>query len=307
MCARWDTVGSDIYGYGPGWYALGDAKSVQVVDEDVHIGIKKGVDPPMVAPVDVQKAGGVNTLPNGVTYYQREFGDNAVKPASQVQLDIADAVSLVERKEQIVNKHFFVDLFRMLEDIDTGNITAREIIERVQEKMSLIGPALDNLQSEFLSNVVDRVFGIMLRANILPRPDDSVAQVISNQTLKVEYISVMAQAQKMSGITALEQLASFVGNLAQAIPSVLDKFDGDEAVDKMADMLGTSPSVIISDDKVAEKRQQQAQQQQIAQAAAYAQQAAAGVKTLSETPVGNGSALDALMPGLSTISGGGQQ
>lgn len=306
MCARWDTVGSDIYGYGPGWYALGDAKSVQVVDEDVHIGIKKGVDPPMTAPASVMMSGGVNTLPNGVTYYQDNGGDNAIRPASQVQLDIADAVSLVERKEQVVNKHFFVDLFRMLEGIDTGNITAREIIERVQEKMSLIGPALDNLQSEFLSNVVDRVFGIMHRAGILPQPDDSVAQVISDQTLKVEYVSVMAQAQKMSGITALEQLATFVGNIAPVIPSVLDKFDADEAVDKMADMLGTSPSVIVSDDKVAQKRQQQAQQQQIAQAAAYAQQAAQGAKTLSDTQVGNGSALDALMPGLGEQGGGVQ-
>lgn len=304
MCARWDTVGSDIYGYGPGQYALGDAKSVQAVDEDVHIAVKKGVDPPVAAPASVQQSGGVNNLPNGVTYYADGTGES-IKALSQVNLDIADAMSLIQRKEQIVNKHFFVDLFRMLEDIDQGNITAREIIERVQEKMSLIGPALDNLQSEFLSNVVDRIFGIMHRSGILPQPDQSVATVISAQTLKVEYVSVMAQAQKMSGITALEQLTSYVSNVAQVVPDVLDKFDADESIDRMADMLGTSPSVIIADDKVAQIRQQKAQQQQIQQAAAYAQQAAAGAKTLSETPTGNGSVLDALMPGLGANSSQG--
>jgi hypothetical protein len=107
----------------------------------------------------------------------------------------------------------------------------------------------------------------------------------------------------MAGITALEQFMTFAGNLAQVNPTVLDKVDLDEAVDKMGDMLGVAPSVIISDDKVAEKRQADAQQQQMQQAAMYAQEAAKGAKTLSDTQVGTGSALDALMPGL----GGGMQ
>ena len=303
MCARWDTVGSDIYGYGPGWYALGDAKSVQVVDEDVHIGIKKGIDPPMVAPADVLSSGGVNTLPNGVTYYQRELGDNAVRAAYQVQLNIDGAISLVERKEQVLNKHFFVDLFRAIEQLQAqgGTISATQIREVIAEKMSLIGPALDNMQN-VLSDIVDRVFGIMGRADIIPQPDDSVAEIISEQDMKVEYISIMAQAQKMSGLTALEQLAGFVGNLAQFAPSVADKFDCDEAVDKYADMLGTAPSVIISDDKVAEgrqaKQQQQQKMEQMQQMAQMGTQVAQGAKTLADTPVGQGSALDALMPGL---------
>ena len=301
MCARWDTVGSDIYGYGPGGYSLGDAKAVQVVDEDVHIAIKKGIDPPMVAPADVMMAGGVNTMPNGITYYQREMGDSAVRPASQVQLNIDDAMSLVQRKEQTVDKHFFVDLFRMLEGIDNGNITAREIIERVQEKMSLIGPALDNLQSEFLSNVVDRIFGIMQRAGILPVPDESVMEVISEQTIKVEYVSVMAQDQKMSGINALEQLSSFVGNLAQLFPQAADKFDADEAIDNMANMLGTDAGVVVSNDKVAQKRQAAQQAQQAQQAMAMAQQGAGVAKDLSQAQTGQGSALDALMPGLGAM------
>lgn len=302
MCARWDTIGSDIYGYGPGWYALGDSKSIQVIDEDVHVGIKKGIDPPMTAPSDVLSSGGVNTHPNGVTYYQRELGDNSVRAAYQVQLNIGDAMGLVERKEGVINKHFFVDLFRMLEGIDNSNITAREIIERVQEKMALIGPALDNLQSEFLSNVVDRVGGIMVRAGVTPEPADDVAHLISDQDLKVEYISVMAQAQKMAGITALEQLTSFVGNLASVDPSVLDKVDLDETIDKYADMLGTSPSVIRADDKVAEirqaKQEQQEQMQQMEQMAQMGTQVAQGAKTLSDTQMGTGSALDALIPGL---------
>jgi hypothetical protein len=304
MCARWDTVGSNIYGYGPGHYALGDAKSVQVVDEDIHIAVKKGIDPPIAAPADVMMAGGVNTEHNGITYYQREMGDSAIRPLSQVQLDLADAVTLLQRKEDILNKHFFVDLFRMLENVSSAGVTKEEIIQRVNEKMSLIGPALDNIQNT-LADIVDRLFGIMSRSNVLPEPDDSIKEIISGQITKTEFVSTMAQAQKATGITSLQRLAEYVGQVAQFAPSVLDKFDADESVDKMSDMLGTAPSIVVSDDKVQKKREQEQQQQQIQQAAMYAQQAAQGAKTLSDTQVGNGSALDALMPGLG--AGGMQQ
>jgi hypothetical protein len=298
MCTRWSVKGADIYGRGPGWYALGDAKSLQGIDEDVHIGVKKSVDPPVVAPSDILSAGGVNSLPNGVTYYPREMGDLSVRELSQVRLNIADAQVLKQEKIDMINKHFFVDLFRMLADIDNGNITAREIIERVQEKMSLIGPVLLRLQNEFLRPVIDRVFGICLRNGLIPEPPDDIKELVSGQQLKVEYIGIMAQAQKMSGLTAIEQLATFIGGIAAIDPQVMDKWDRDESVDRYSEMLGTPPSLILSDDKVAEIRQARAQQQQATQMAEMAQMAAQGAKTLADTPVGQNSALDALIPGL---------
>ena len=294
MCARWEVKGADVYGRGPGWYALGDAKALQTIEEDIHIGVKKQVDPPVTAASEILSTGGVNALPNGVTFYSRDLGENAVKQLYQVQLDLADAKLLKSEKEAAINKHFFVDLFRMLEGIDNGNITAREIIERVQEKMSLIGPVLDLLQSEFLKPVIDRVFGIMQRNGIIPEPPE----VIQGMDIKVEYISVMAQAQKMTGLTALEQLMAFVGSIAGVDPNILDKVDRDELVDRYAEMLGVPPSVIVSDDKVAQMRQAKAQQQQMAEAAQMGMMAAQGAKTLADTPVGQNSALDALVPGL---------
>ena len=302
MCARWDTIGSDIYGYGPGWYALGEGKSIQNVDSDVHEGIEKGVKPPMTAPSDVLASGGVNTLPDGVTYYQRELGDSAVRSAFQVQLNIKDAMGLIEKKESVLDKHFFVDLFRAIESVSGSGASATEIREMVNEKMSLISPALDNLHSEFLPKVVDRTFGIVERAGLIPEPDDSVKDILSEQELKVEYISVMAQQQKMAGLTALEQLVSFAGTTAQYDPNVLKKVDLMEAVDKYAEMVGTAPSVIRSDDRVdemiQEEQQKQQQMEQMQQLAQIGTQAAQATKTLADSPMGQGSVLDTLVGGM---------
>jgi len=242
--SRWSVKGADVYGRGPGWYALGDAKVLQAMEEDILTGIKKQVDPPMLAPVDVLSAGGVNTLPNGVTYYSREFGDNAIRSALAVNIDVAGAEAKKQSIEAAINRHFFVDLFRMLEGIEAGSsITAREIIERVQEKMAQIGPVFGRLQHEFLQPVIDRVFNIALRSGLLPPPP----QVLEGREIKIEYVSAMAQAQKMQGLTAIEQLAKFAGSLAAMDEGVLDKLDFDAMVDKYAGMLGVSPAVVVSD------------------------------------------------------------
>ncbi|WP_252097057.1 portal protein, partial [Escherichia coli] len=80
--------------------------------------------------------------------------------------------------------------------------------------------------------------------------------------LKVEYISVMAQAQKSIGLSSLASTVNFIGQLAQAKPEALDKLNVDQAIDAFADMSGVSPTVIVPQEQVEQARQQRAQQQQ---------------------------------------------
>ena len=105
----------------------------------------------------------------------------------------------------------------------------------------------------------------------------------------------MAQAQQIVGLSSIQRTAAFVGELAAVYPNVLDKFDADEAVDQFSTMVGTPPKIIVSDDKVAEKREAVAEAQAAAVAAEQAAQAVESGKTLSETELGTGNALDAVL------------
>ncbi|EDB2915255.1 phage tail protein, partial [Salmonella enterica subsp. enterica] len=134
--------------------------------------------------------------------------------------------------------------------------------------------------------------------NMLPQPPD----VMEGMPLKVEYISVMAQAQKSIGLSSLASTVNFIGQLAQAKPEALDKLNVDQAIDAFADMSGVSPTVIVPQEQVEQTRQQRAQQQQQQQAMAMAQVAAQGAKTLSETQMKDPSALSAMAQ-----AAGGQQ
>lgn len=64
----------------------------------------------------------------------------------------------------------------------------------------MLGPVLERLNSEFLNRSIDRVFGIMLRAGLIPEPPE----VLQGQTLKTEYISVLAQAQKQVALGGVD-------------------------------------------------------------------------------------------------------
>ena len=158
----------------------------------------------------------------------------------------------------------------------------------------ILGPYMERLNNELLNPLIDRTFSIMSERGLIPPPPEE----LQGQDLKVEYISMMAQAQKLIGIQSLERLVGFVGNVAGVSPSVLDKLDIDQCVDEYADMVGAPPRAVRSDDEVEVIRQQRAQAEQAAKLAEMAQplqQAAQGAKLLSETDVTDVSALTRLM------------
>jgi hypothetical protein len=121
---------------------------------------------------------------------------------------------------------------------------------------------------------------------------------LEGMDLSVEYISVMAQAMKLTGITGIERLMGFAGQMAQANPQVLDKIDFDQALDEYAAMVGVPPSIVLDDSAVAQVREQRAQQQAYQQQLASMTQGIENAKTLSETKVTDDAALGQMINSL---------
>lgn len=298
MAPRWDPNAEDVYGSSPAMDALGDAKQLQHDTKKKAILIDKIVDPPMNASSELQgKASSL--LPGGVTYHGFLANGNpaftpAYLPNPQALLAMKDSV---QDLRQQISKAMYEDLFLMLAMSDRAQITAREIAERHEEKLLMLGPVLERLNDELLDPLVDRTFNIMLRRGLLPPPPDELEGV----DLKVEYISILAQAQKMVATDGLERLTNFTAQIAQAQPDVLDKIDFDQAIDEYGAALGVPARVVRSDDEVAELRQARQKQQQaaqMAQAAGPLKDAASAAKTLSETEVNGGNALESLAASL---------
>jgi len=179
----------------------------------------------------------------------------------------------------------------MLAQTDRRQITAREVAEKHEEKLLMLGPVLERLHTELLDPLIDRTFNILQDAGVLPEPPPE----LQGKDLNIEYVSVLAQAQRIVATGAVDRLVGFVGQVAGIYPEARHKIDITRAVDEYAESLGVDPSMVRSDDEVAMMAQAEAQQAQQAQAMAAAQQTAETAKTASETEVSENNALGAVM------------
>ncbi|MEM0651672.1 portal protein [Klebsiella huaxiensis] len=302
MAPRWEVNGEDVYGSScPGMIALGQVKALQLEQKRKSQLIDKATNPPMVGPSSLKNQR-VSLLPGDITYIDQVTGQDGFKPAYLVNPNTADLLADIQDTRKIINSAYFVDLFMMLQNINTRSMPVEAVIEMKEEKLLMLGPVLERLNDECLNPLIDRAFSIMARKNLLPPPPD----VLQGMPLRIEYISVMAQAQKSIGLSSLSSTVGFIGQLAQAKPEALDKLDVDQAIDAFAEMSGVSPTVIVPQEQVEQIRQQRAQQQQQQQAMAMGMAAAQGAKTLSEAQTADPSVLTALSNAAGAPAGGQQ-
>ncbi|MEN4542891.1 portal protein [Pantoea agglomerans] len=294
LAPRWEVNGEDAYGSNcPGMTALGQVKALQLEQKRKSQLIDKATNPPMVGPSSL-KSQRVSQLPGAVTYVDQLTGQDGLKPLYMVNPNTADLLNDIQDTRDIIRSSYFVDLFLMLQNINTRSMPVEAVNELREEKLLMLGPVLERLNDEFLDPLIDRAFAIMQRKGMLP----PAPEVLQGTALRIEYISVMAQAQKSIGVNSMERFVGFVGGMAQAKPEALDKLDIDKIIDSYGDSIGVSPSVIVPDEEVQKIRQARAEQIQQQQQMQMAQAAVAGAKDLSQANLEGPNALSAIAGGM---------
>lgn len=292
LCPRWDTSGGDIYGNCPGMEMLGDVKELQHHELRMSQGIDYKVKPPLQMPASLKEQPH-STLPGGVGFHDMT-GQNHIRTMFDVQLDLSHLQNKIAQVEMRIGQTGYADLFLMLANDQRSNITAREIAERHEEKLLMLGPVLERLHNEFLKPLIDITFDRMIEAGIVPPPPEE----LHGEDLNVEFVSMLAQAQRAVGTGSVDRLLGTVGSIAlmqanSGLPvTALDKLNTDQIIDGYAEMLGTDPNFIVADDQVAIIRDERVQAAQQAQQAAAMQQAAEVAKTASQADLSTDNALN---------------
>jgi len=193
-----------------------------------------------------------------------------------------------------IKKCFHEDLWLVVSNLDKGNVTAEEIRALQNEKLQEIGPVVDRLNQDLLDPLVEQTFEIMMAQGRLPPPPP----VMRKAPLKVQYTSIIAQAQKALAAGGIEQFWGFAMKVQEAKPedpTVLDKVDTDEILDRYAEDLTIPPGIVRDDDTVKKIRQQRAQAQAKQQQLAQAEQASKTAKNLASAPTDGTNALTDLI------------
>lgn len=248
----------DDYPRTPAMDAIGDIMGAnQMSKSRITLG-QRIADPTMV--VDEGLEGQDYIIPGYHIYVKNK--DQVVSP---VPLGANFPITLEneEKTERTINEHFNVDLYMMLAEAER-QMTAREVIEKMGEKVSVIAYSVGTYEQRVLQPNVRRTFNILFRAGQIPPPPEAVTQAIKEgATLKIEFLGRLSQLQRQYFQTnGINNAIGYVSALAQLNPDSLDNVDFDELMRKSLESVGTPASVIREIDDVEGIRAARLQQQQ---------------------------------------------
>ena len=289
LAPRWDVCGGSVYGSSPGMVVYGDVKQLQHEQLRKAQGIDYQVRPPMAVDSSLQNRE-VDLLPGGVTYVDAMGPNRGVQSAFESNLRLDYLLDDIRDIRERINKGFYADLFLMLANAGPDTrMTATEVAERHEEKLLMLGPVLNRLRGELLEPLVELTFERLAEVGALPPPPAELEGV----DLSIEFVSILAQAQKAIGVNGMDRFMGAANLLLQSFPEIKDRINVDKWVDNYSEMSGVSPENIIPVEEartVREARNKAMAAQ--AQSAMMAEQAKA-VQALGNTPASDDTALAA--------------
>jgi hypothetical protein len=298
--ARWYTNSEDAWGRGPAMDCLGDARALQLQQKRKAQAIDKHVDPPMVAHPNLRNQR-TSMLAGDVTFAAPDGNQVGFQPAYIIKPETQDLLADIAETQKRIQAVMHADIFALFIQAErqagqsSQPETAAEVNAKQQEKLLMLGPVLGQMNFDLFNPLHDWLFATHLQHGLFPR----MPPALRGASIRVKYISILAQAINAVTAQAIQQLTTYVlqiGQLEQMTGNpALDKFDADAAIEEMAKATGAPPKLVRPDSAVAELRKaraQQQQQQQQQEAMAQAAQAAQGhtkaLQNLSQTPTAGG-------------------
>ena len=219
LITRWSKLTGELLGRAPGMICLPDIKMLNEMMKTYIKAAQKSLSPPLLVPDDGFLLP-VTTVPDGITYYRSDSinKDNQIKylePRGRAQL----SEELVKRVTSHILRCFYNDLSSLQEGPE---MTATEYLQRTEERMRLMSPAIGRLHGEYCNPNVERVFNIAVRKGLLPPPPAS----LRGRPLKVEFVSPVVKAQKMTQAMMVQRMFDTLLPFSQLKPEIPDEFSG---------------------------------------------------------------------------------
>ena len=271
MCHQFDKRPFIPWGFSPAMKALPFARLLNAISKTNLRGMMKGTDPAVAVP-DNAFIMPFNMNPRAVNYYKKDVMTGGGKDMFAIGNEGNPEIGLkaIEFYTQKVRSLMYYDVFLAFEGLEK-QMNNPEVMERINEKMSMLGPAVGRYTTQVLNPIIIRTIGILWRRGKLPDPPDEILQ---DPTYEIDFVGQLAQAQKRSELNSLVTSLQMVGQMATFAPQILDKVDVDKAADEVWSITG-APVRVLRDDaeiqSIREKRSQEnAQAQEMAMFGAVA-------------------------------------
>jgi hypothetical protein len=287
MVHRFDKRPFVQWGFSPAMKALPFARILNAVAKTNLRSMMKHTDPPIALP-DNAFIAPFNMNPRAVNYYKKDvMSGKDIFPFGNYGEPQA-GLETIQFYQGEVKRLMFNDTFLAFNNI-TKEMNNPEVMERINEKMTLLGPAVGRYLSEVLNPIVQRTVGILWRKGRLPEPPK---ELLDNPEYEIDFVGALAQAQRRSELNTLVTGLTMIGQMAQMSPEVLDKVNPDDVVDQVWSITGAPISVLRDDSEIKSIREERAKQMMEQKKMVAVQQIAAAAKDGGSATAGFSKALE---------------
>jgi hypothetical protein len=264
VIGRFEKASGELWGRSPADIAMPDIKTLNKIRELELKGLATAVHPPLIAP-DQGIIGTFRMTPSAINYSREPERFKFLRFEGRIDLSSLKANEL----KKSIRGIFLADQLVLPEKL---NMTAEEVATVREQIQNLLGPTVARFESEVLTPLVLRSFGLLNRSGVLPPAPPELAEL---DEIEVAYIGQMAKNQKIQDVTAIQRWLGVAANMAGFAPEVLDNINVDEALQIIGDRMAVPSSVMRSEEEVeqlrAQRQEQMAMQEQLAQASQVAE------------------------------------
>lgn len=263
---RWETSPGEVYGRSRAHEGLAQIKILNKLEENMARASDLGLSPTFIAERG-NIVGNFQIKPGHVNYVRDINGLQPLVSGVDVRIKEYDIPVLKEEIKQL----FFLDKLLLPPRTETGEQTAFEIAERIEQAQRVLGPVIGRIDEELLKPVATRTFNIMVRRMLEEEGPNEAKELVSlfpngQADIKVEFVNPLARSQRISEVSNTRAWVQDAMVMAQADPAIVDNINFDEVIRQIAEVLGISSDMLKSPEEIQQIRQQraevQAQQQQ---------------------------------------------
>ncbi len=273
VAPRWATMDNSTYGYSPASENMQTAKLFNTIWETLVKAAHKKVDPPLQGPPSARR---LDMRPGAFN----EVGGSGDKITNlfSIEYDFGTVGQILSILEDDIYSGMYNDLFSVFMRNASTEKTATETVELAVEKLTMLGPVIERNHGEMHEPHLERAFDILSRQGYLP----PTPKALDGIPINIEFVSMLAQAQKAKQAGKLNQFLGIIANMASVVgETAIDAINVDETINTYANIYAITPNILVDQNERDRIRADRAQQLQAMQQLEAAEMAAKTAKTAS--------------------------
>lgn len=262
------------YGDSPAQQAFADMLTANEMAKTLIRTAQLQANPPILASmslIDSNKLGSAGAIIRGGV-------DSQGRPAAmsmQYGNNLAVTLEMQQATRMAIERVFLLPLFQSL--TQEKEMTATEVEKRELEKSMLLAPMCERISSEWLTGLIERELDILSQYGLL---DDVPDELMSDGSISIEFESPYVRMQETTRIMGLYKTSEAALTFSQFNPRVMNVFDPDKAIRKIAEYYDVSVDVLRSPEEVEALDEQSATLEQAQQALGAAESLSSSMKNL---------------------------